>query len=108
MSASKRFLLPACAFALLFAGFVNGCAGSDCLRDSDCDSELECRRGTCQVPIPKTVSGADGGDVDGGDVDGGDAAMSGGTAGMSQQGSAGKAGGETTGVGGEAGASMSQ
>ena len=101
MFASRRFLAPACALALLVAGAMNGCAGSDCLRDSDCDAALECRRGTCQKPIPKTIPG------DGGDVDGGDAAASGGSAGHAN-GSAGRAGHAASGDGGEAGSSVSQ
>jgi hypothetical protein len=63
MSASRRWLLPACALALVAAGALHGCGGAECLRDSDCDSELECRRGACLLPLPKNPAGTGGMDA---------------------------------------------
>ena len=51
MSASKRFLLPLGALALLVAAALDGCGGATCLRDSDCGSHLECRVGACTTPL---------------------------------------------------------
>src|ERR1051325_5745631 len=94
MFASRRFLVPACALSLLAAAAMNACNGSDCLRDSDCDSALECRRGTCQVPLDETSTpGAGGESPDGGDdASTPDASM--------QDGSAGKGGGAGNGSAG--------
>lgn len=56
-SSSKRWFWAALAALMLtFAALSHGCGGLDCMRNSDCDSALECREGTCQVPLSKLPS----------------------------------------------------
>jgi hypothetical protein len=69
MFASRRCLVPACVSALVAAVALHGCGGPACLRDSDCDSEFECRRGACLVPLAKSPAGVGGQNADAGEPD---------------------------------------
>jgi hypothetical protein len=57
-SRSRRSFWSVVALLALFAAvFSASCGGAECLRDSDCGSHLECRKGKCEQPgAPSGVS----------------------------------------------------
>jgi hypothetical protein len=108
MSASRRLLWPACALTLVAAGALHGCGGAQCLRDSDCDSEFECRRGACLPPLAKNPAASAGmGGVDAGDGSMTDASTPDASRPDGSTSSAGKSGANSAGAAGEGGGGMS-
>ena len=76
MSVCKRLLGPV-LFALFVSGLgtLDGCGSQSCLRNSDCGSHMECRKGECVDPnAPSQPADAAAPNGEGGG--GGDAASS--------------------------------